>query len=50
MKNKVRVMGWDIQLSLLVSVAAEVKSDSGRVIDCVLIPLGRHVSGSARDQ
>ena len=46
LKDKDKVKG--IQIALLVSVSAEEKTDSSRVIDRVPIPLDRHVSGSMR--
>ena len=48
LKDKVKVKEQGIQLAQLVSVSAEVKTDSSRVIDRVPIPLDRHVSGSTR--
>lgn len=46
LKDKDKVKG--IQIAQLVSVSAEEKTDSSRVIDRVPIPLDRHVSGSMR--
>jgi len=48
LKDKDKDKDKGIQIAQLVSVSAEEKTDSSRVIDRVPIPLDRHVSGSMR--
>jgi hemolysin D len=50
LKDKIVVKGQDIQLTPGMSVLAEVKTDSRRVIEYLLSPLERHVSESMRER